>query len=625
LVEGAAALAYPVAAGNRLFWQESRPAEAGRVVLVRRGDEGTDEVSPPEFSARTTAHEYGGRAWAVGAGGKRVVSSNFADQRLWVLEAENEPYPLTPEPPERCGVRFACPAWSPDGSWVVAVRESHQVGAVLNDLVALRFGSSPVEPVVLAEGHDFYSSPVFSPDGEKLAFVCWDQPDMPWDRTELWQGKFTDGRFHGAHSVVGSPAGESVLQPRWAPGGWLTYISDRTGWWNLYSEEGEPLAPLDADFAGPAWAFGDSDYTFLADGTLIATWKVSGAGFLGEVRKGTAKPFNLPYTAFAHLAAAGDSVLVVAGGPAVAPELVRVSDGGGAVEVLRRSQPARLPPEWVSVGEPFTFPTGEGEEAHAIYYPPQNPEQVAPPGEKPPVIVTSHGGPTSAASSVLELRTQFWTTRGFGVVDVDYRGSTGYGRAFRRSLEGRWGLADAEDCAAAAEQLVRWGRADPRRVVIRGSSASGLTVLSALARYPVFAAGTVLFGVADLALLARQTHKFERHYLERLVPEAEWAARSPMQLVGRVTAPVLFFHGLDDRVVPPEQSRAMAKALRSQGVTAVLIELEGEGHGFRRAESLVRVQEAELAFYGEVLGFEPAGDLSAAKASLAAGRNWQPS
>ncbi len=592
------------------------------MAVVRRGAAGTDELLPPEFSARTTAHEYGGRAWAVGAGGRRVVSSNLADQRLWVLELGREPYPLTPEPSEAGGARFACPVWSPEGTWVVAVRERHQAGVVLNDLVALRSSGSPCEPVVLAEGHDFYSSPVFSPDGERMAFVCWDHPDMPWDRTELWQGRFADGRFHGAKPVVGRAAGESVLQPKWGPDGRLTYLSDRTGWWNLYTEDGEALAPMQADFAGPAWTFGDSDYTFLPDGSLIATWRANATGWLGQVRDGTAKPFDLPYTSFAYLAPGRDGVLVVAGGPAVAPELVRVSEGGVAMEVLRRSRPARLSPEWISAGEPFTFPTGAGEEAHAIYYPPCNPEQVAPSGEKPPVIVTSHGGPTSAASSVLELRTQFWTTRGFGVVDVDYRGSTGYGRAFRRSLEGRWGLADAEDCAAAVEHLARSGRVDPARVVIRGSSASGLTVLSALARYPAFAAGTVLFGVADLALLARDTHKFESHYLARLVPEGEWVDRSPLQFVGRIGTPVLFFHGKDDRVVPPEQSRAMAQALRSRGVTAVLIEFEGEGHGFRRAGTLVQVQEAELAFYGEVLGFEPAGDLSAAKALLEAGRNW---
>ena len=407
-----------------------------------------------------------------------------------------------------------------------------------------------------------------------------------------------------------------MVQPKWAPDGSLVYISDRTGWWNLYAEGGRPLAPMEADFAGPAWAFGDSDHVFLEDGTLLAIWRSGGTCKLGVVEGGRARPLSLEYQWFAHLAAAGDDVLVVAGSPTVPPELVRISTDDGLVEVLRRSRQATLSPELVSAGEPFSFPTGAGEEAHAIYYAPRNPGYEGPKGEKPPLIVTSHGGPTGSTARVLDLRAQFWTTRGFAVVDVDYRGSTGYGRAYRLALDGRWGVADAEDCAAAAEWLAKAGWSDVDRAVIRGSSASGLTVLAALARHDVFAAGTVLFGVADIATLAISTHKFESRYLERLVPEEEYAARSPLNLVPRIAAPVLFFHGLDDKVVPPDQSRQMASALRDKGARAVLIEFEGEGHGFRQAATLIRVQEAELAFYGEVLGFEPAGDLSSAHAEL---------
>jgi dipeptidyl aminopeptidase/acylaminoacyl peptidase len=461
---------------------------------------------------------------------------------------------------------------------------------------------------VLAEGHDFYSSPEFSPTGEKLAFICWDHPDMPWDSTELCWGYFRDGSLDDVSTVVGLDARESVLQPRWAPDGGLVYISDRTGWWNLCSGQGEPLAPMDADFAGPAWSFGDSDYVFLADGTLVASWRSAGRCRLGLIAGGIARPLSLPYTWFAHLAAAGQDLLAVAGGPLVAPELVRVNVRNSSVEVLRRSTRAVLPPDWVSAGEPFSFPTGDGEEAHALYYAPRNPCYQAPEGELPPLIVTSHAGPTGSASAVLSLRAQFWTTRGFGLVDVDYRGSTGYGRAYRKALEGRWGIADADDCAAAARWLVKEARVDPARVVIRGSSASGFTALAALARHGVFAAGAVLYGVADLALLAKTTHKFESCYTSRLVPEEQYAARSPLQMVRHIAVPVIFFHGLDDKVVPPEQSRSMASALRDRGVRAALVEFEGEGHGFRQAATLVRVQRAELAFYGEVLGFEPAGD-----------------
>jgi len=648
LVAGALKVAHPACAGKWVLWQEARPAEAGRVVVVRRDSTSGEDVEllPPEFSARTTVHEYGGRAWAVGANGELLVTSNFSDQRLWLLRSLQQPLALTPEPAGQAGFRYACPALSPDGRWVVAVRERHEAGNVANDLVAVPLGGGTGQLLVVAQGHDFYSSPAFSPDGREIAYLCWDHPDMPWDRTELWRAAFKDGRLAEARAEVSCSAGESVLQPGWAPDGRLVYISDRSGWWNIYSEGARALAPMEADFAGPPWAFGESDYAFVANGTLVATWSTQGTGYLGLVHGGKAYPFDLPYTSFAHLAPAGDGVLAVAGGPSVAPELVMVSAQGaqlraglhgeaGAcaprawlepltrpkeVRVIHRSQPPVLDAKRVSTGEPFSFPTGNGEEAHAIYYPPRNPGHEVPPGEQPPLVVTSHGGPTGAASRVLDLRVQFWTTRGFGVVDVDYRGSTGYGRHYRQSLEGRWGLADAEDCAAAARWLVRSGRADPERVVIRGSSASGLTVFAALAHYPVFAAGTVLYGVADLELLAASTHKFESRYIERLVPKAQYRARSPLQFAGDIRVPVLLLHGLDDRVVPPEQSRAMARALSSKGVPTVLIEVEGEGHGFRRASTLVRAQEAELAFYGEVLGFVPAGDLSVARADLAAGR-----
>jgi len=627
LVEGALSLAYPTCAGGRVHWQEGRPLEGGRVALVSRDLAGGDEAEllPSGFSARTTVHEYGGRAWAVGPQGAFVVSSNFTDQRLWLLRPSEPPVPLTPEPSEAGSARFGCPVLSPDGRWAVAVRERHEGATVANDLVALALGNRGRGLQVIAEGHDFYSSPVFSPDGRQLAYLCWDHPNMPWDCTELRRARFSDGRLEGTQAVVPSEAGESVLQPGWGPDGHLVYISDRSGWWNLYREDGEALAPMEADFAGPPWALGDSDYAFLASGALVATWRTGGTGYLGEVRGGKARAWELPYAAFAHLAPAADAVLAVAGGPTVAPELVRVEAGApGAgrptLQVLRRSRPPTLAPEWLSVGQPFSFPTQGGERAHGVYYPPRHAEATAPPGERPPLIVTSHGGPTSAASRALDLRVQFWTTRGFAVADVDYRGSTGYGRQYRRCLEGRWGLADAEDCAAAASWLVRSGRADPSRVVARGSSASGLTVLAALARQRIFRAGTVLYGVADLARLAASTHKFESHYIERLVPEADYAARSPLHLAGAIAAPVLFVHGLEDRVVPPEQSRSMVAELRSRGVPAVLVEVAGEGHGFRRAETLARVQEVELAFYGQVLGFAPSGDLSRAEADLAAGR-----
>jgi dipeptidyl aminopeptidase/acylaminoacyl peptidase len=537
---------------------------------------------------------------------------------------------VSAEPPSERSVRFGCPLVSPDGRWVIAVRERHVDGEVYNELVAIALFGDLVEPSVLADGHDFYSSPELSGDGEQLAFVCWDHPDMPWDRSQLWRGRFSGGKLSDLRSVAGQDGAESVLQPKWAPDGRLAYISDRTGWWNLYIED-EALAPMGAEFAGPAWNFGDSDYAFLPDGRLFATWKSAGTAYLGVVDGGAAHPLHLPYTYFAHLSPATlegeDCVLAIAAGPACSPELVRVSVAGN-VEVLRRSRPEVLGEEWISAGEAFDFPTGDGEVAHAVYYPPRNPGYVAPEAELPPLIVTSHGGPTANASRVLDLRTQFWTTRGFGVVDVDYRGSTGYGRSYRGALDGRWGLADVEDCAGAAQWLAESGRVSPDRMMIRGASSSGLTAMAALARHRTFSGAVVLFGVADLRSLTATTHKFESRYVGRLVPDSELVARSPIELVGKITTPVLFVHGLDDKVVPPEQSRRMVSALRQNGVRALLVEIEGESHGFRKAPSLVRTLEAELAFYGSVLGFDPGGDLSRAKADLAdaetpAGATWR--
>lgn len=622
LVEGALGLGYPVLAGSAVLWQEARPSEGGRIALMAWDGSGSEpsELLPRDMSSRTTVHEYGGRAWAAGGpGGETVVASNFEDQRLWDVSPGRPPRPLTPAPDDRHAVRFACPAISPDGAWVVAVRERHQADGVVNDLVAVPTGGPGV--VTLAEGHDFYSDPVFSPDGQELAFICWDHPDMPWDRTQLWRGRFAAGRLTGIQAVAGQEGAESVLQPRWLDGGAIAYVSDRTGWWNLYRRGPGPqgpelaLAPMSAEFAGPAWVFGDSNYAPLADGALMAAWDTGGTGYLGLVENGVARPLEMPYNDFWHLAPAGPHLLAVAGGPARPPEIIRTGPGGD-VSVLRRSRPTTLEEDWVSKAEAFSFATTGGQEAHGFFYAPRNPLAGAPADELPPLIVTSHGGPTSRTSTWLDLSVQYWTTRGFAVAAVDYRGSTGYGRSYRQALDGQWGVADVEDCVAAARWLAGRGWAGAARMMIRGGSSSGLTAMAAAARHP-FAAVVVRFGVAEVASLAATTHKFESRYIERLVPAGEMAARSPLNMVGAIHSPVLFFHGLDDKVVPPSQSRQMVQALRDNGVKALLIEIEGEGHGFRRASTVVRAQEAELAFYGEVLGFEPAGDLSRARADLA--------
>lgn len=620
LVAGALGLGYPTTSRYGLTWEEARPEEAGRVAVVASSDGGATitELLPPGMSARTMVHEYGGRAWAIGGPGRDlVVSSNMADQRLWDVTPGRSPRALTPEPSEPRSVRFASPVFSPDGKWVVAVREAHhgpRADSVTNELVAVAVDQPPSEPRVLASGHDFYSSPAWSANGEELAFICWDHPNMPWDATQLWRGRFSAGELDNLALVAGHD--ESVQQPQWAPDGALLYISDRTGWWNLYRDDVD-LAPMEAEFAGPPWAMGGTDYAVMGDGTVVAVWRSSGTQHLGIVEDGRARAWDLPFTSFSHLSAAADDgengVVCVVGGPDVPPQIVRLSDKD-RVEVVRRSRPGTWPKEMTSVGEAFSFATGDGATAYGTYYAPVNAGFRAPPGELPPLIVTSHGGPTSSASHVLNLGFQYWTTRGFAVVDVDYRGSTGYGRPYRNSLYGLWGLADVEDCAVAAQWLADQGKADAGRMVIRGASSSGLTALAALVRYPTFAAGCVAYPTVDLAALAAGTHKFESRYTDRLVPADELDARSPQ--ASGIKVPVLFFHGLDDKVVPPAQSRDMAAAIRREGGHAFLVEVEGEGHGWRRAPTRVRAQEVELAFYAAVLGFEPDGDLSRARADL---------
>ncbi len=630
LVAGALGLGFPRARGTGVVWQEARPEEGGRVALVAAevrsgGLVGERELLPAGASARTGVHEYGGRAWALTPPGD-LVSSFGSDQRLWSVRADRSgPVPLTPEPVPARSVRFACPCAHPDGQWAVAVRERHLAASVVNDLVAVPLPGGG-EPTVLATGHDFYSSPTFSPDGARLAFVCWDQPHMPWDATQLVVGEFADGSLRDLRTVAGGASGraESVLQPSWSPEGELCYVSDRTGWWNLYLQD-RPLAPMEAEFAGPAWAFGDSDHAWLEDGRLVATWSARGRSYLGLVEEGRARPFELEETQFSHLSPVGagwplgPGVLAVSGGPR-APRRLAHFGPEGQVTTLKWSAPRALADEWVSLGRHFSFPTTGGATAHAVFYPPTNPLFEGPVDQAPPLVLTSHGGPTGASSSALELRAQYWTTRGFAVVDVDYRGSTGYGRAYRDALEGGWGVLDVDDCLAAVAAVGKAGWADVARALARGSSASGLTVLAVLARGGA-AAGAVRYPVCDLATLVDGAPKFESGYLSRLVPTSAAAQRSPLGLAASVHVPVLILHGLQDSVVPAAQSVAMAAELRRAGNPAALVLLDGEGHGFRQSWALVRAQELELAFYLETLGLAGTGDRTpSALAELAAAR-----
>jgi dipeptidyl aminopeptidase/acylaminoacyl peptidase len=583
LVERAVSLSDLQVSGGALYWNEGRPSEAGRQVIVRwePGGEPVD-VLPTPFSARTTVHEYGGGAFTVAGG--TVYFSNFADQRLYRLDAE--PTPIAGDARYAdCDVR---------GDRLVCVRERHLDGEVINDIVEVGDG----EPEVLAAGHDFYAAPRFAPDGS-LAWVAWDHPRMPWDGTVLEPG-----------GVAGGPD-ESVTQPRWSPAGALHWISDRTGWWNIY-REGEALHPMEAEFAEPDWVFGNSNYDFLPDGRIVAHW-TGHLGVLGEA------PLDVPYTSFASVRAFGDKVAAIAASPTQAPAIVVIDPATAEVTVVRESRPTPVDAGYLSTPRRIDFPTSGGRTAHALFYPPANRAATGPPGALPPLVVTSHGGPTSQASTALNLRTQFWTSRGFALVDVDYGGSSGYGRAYRQQLNGRWGVVDVDDCVAAADHLAAAGEVDGRRMTIRGSSASGLTTLLALTR-GIFAAGASLYGVVDLAALATDTHKFEARYLDGLVgpwPEAAdlYRERSPIHHAEELAAPLIIFQGLDDKVVPPAQAEVLVDALRRAGLPFAYLTFEGEAHGFRKAETIQRVMEAELSFYAQVLGFNPAGGIEPVRIS----------
>ena len=607
LVEAVVRLSQLQVHEHTLYWIESRPNEGGRDVIVRsEPGESPKDAIVDGFNARTRVHEYGGRCFAVH--GERLVFSNWRDQRLWLQAASAAPEPLTPEPDAPASLRYADPVFTNDGAWVICVREMHSPdGRVINDLVAVRAdGDGAGDPRVLIAGNDFYSAPRLSPDGTRLAWVTWNLPDMPWDATVLWSASLGENCTLGAAHPVAGGDGESITQPRWSPSGVLHYVSDRSGWWNIYDEEGRPLCPMDAEFGRPDWTFGASTFGFLDDDTLIAVWGSGGVDHLGLVHGGRAHKLPLTFSYVASLVTANGTVAAIASSPNEAAAVVTLDPIRRSADVVRRSQEPFLDPETVSAPSPLQFPTGNGQTANLLLYPPANSRFTGPEGDRPPVVVFIHGGPTGQAVPAFDRGVQYWTSRGFAVADVNYRGSSGFGRAFRNLLVGSWGVADVEDCSVAIDWLHSQGLVDGTRAVIRGGSAGGFTTLAALAFTNTFAAGASLYGVADLELLARETHKFESRYLDSLVgpwPDAsdEYKRRSPIYHVERIVSPLILFQGSDDRVVPPDQSRLMFEALRERGVTVEYHEFEGEQHGFRRADTVMAVARAELDFYLRVL------------------------
>lgn len=596
-----------------IYWLESRPSEGGRSVLVRRdGSEPAVDVTPQPFNLRSRVHEYGGGAFAVDAG--TVVFVNFADQRLYRIDRGEAPAAITPE----IEVRFADFVFDRARGRVICIREDHRAGGEpVNSLVAVSLDGDDEGGTVLAEGHDFFAAPALSPDGTQLAWITWDHPNMPWDGTDLWLADVGADGMLGAPRHIAGGSEESVLQPEWSPDGVLHFVSDRSGWWNLYRCDNGVAAPLcakPAEFGLPLWQLGVKTYRFLADGSIGCVVIENGQSSLAMLRDGALETIPTPFAGTNAPQSYDGRLALAVGYKDAATSLVLFDPQDGGIEVLKRAASFDLARDDVSVAERIEFPTEGAKAAHGFYYAPANAGHRPPDGERPPLIVISHGGPTGATSDSLSLGIQFWTSRGFAVVDVNYGGSTGYGRAYRARLDGAWGIVDVDDCVNAARHLADRGLADPERLLIRGGSAGGYTTLSALTFRDTFKAGASHYGIGDLAALARDTHKFESRYLDRIIgpyPEAEsvYRERSPIHFTDRLDCPVIFFQGLDDKVVPPNQAEAMVAALKAKGLPVAYIPFEGEGHGFRKAENIKRALEAELYFYGRVFGFTPAGDI----------------
>jgi dipeptidyl aminopeptidase/acylaminoacyl peptidase len=618
VAEAGRRLAAPKLAGDgAVWWAEGRPSEGGRVVLMRRPAGGEPEAVTPEGSnARTRVHEYGGGAWSLVAD-DLVLFVDFADQRLYRQRLGEEPVAISPEPESPGARRYADMRLAPDGRTVVCVREVHGEGEAENQIVTLALDGSG-EPTVLASGRDFYSFPRVSPDGGWLAWTCWDHPNMPWDETELWVTPLESSG--DARLVAGGPE-ESVFQPEWDAAGRLHFVSDRDGWWNLYRDgdgEIERLTAEAAELGHPQWLFGGSTYAFLDGGSIAFIRCERGEERLFALDPGAERlrDLGLPYTSFGFpsLSARGTAVAFAAASPAGETAIVVYDLASGELEEARSASDEPVDPAYVSAPRAIEFATSGGETAHGFYYPPANPGFAGPADELPPLIVQSHGGPTSHATPYLDREYLFWTSRGIGVVDVNYRGSSGYGRPYRQRLQGAWGVVDTDDCIAAARYLAATGEVDGERLAIRGGSAGGYATLCALVFHDYFATGASYYGVADTETLATDTHKFESRYLDGLIgpyPERRdlYYERSPIHFVERLRSPLILFQGLEDEVVPPSQAETMVAALKRNGVPHAYLAFAGEAHGFRRSETEIRCLEAELYFYGRILGFEPADEL----------------
>ncbi len=606
-------LGSPTVDRSDLYWTESRASEGGRITLFRRsGDGHVVELTPAPFYVRSRVHEYGGGEYAARAGW--VVFSDFHDGRLYLIRDGQPPTPITPESDHR----FADLRIHPDRSLVLAVREDHTgPGEAVNTVVALNLdGRNDSGGTVLCSGADFYASPELASDG-RLAWTEWNHPNMPWDETQIFVGALAGTTLTGVVQVTGGP-GESAIHPRWSPDGRLLFLSDRTNWWNLYAWSGGAVTLLfsaESDFTTPPWRLGQSPYTVIDDDRILVSWTANGSMSVGRLTLSSQElvPLTSAGAETTSLSSSGERAAAVLASPDRPSRLCELDLASDQWTDVRSSSEITVAPELVSVARAVSWASEQGP-VYGWFYPPTNPGYVAPAGSLPPMITLSHGGPTASSPAIFDLSVQYWTSRGIAVLDVNYGGSTGYGRSYRQRLRGSWGLVDVADCAAGAVAMGTAGLADPHRLAISGGSAGGYTTLRALTATDVFSAGISLYGVGDLESLAKDTHKFESRYLDGLVgryPEDVdvYHDRSPIYHLDQLSAPILLLQGADDMIVPPNQAETMAAAARAKGLPVALIIFPGEGHGFRRSENIKASIEAELYFLGRVYGFLPADQL----------------
>jgi len=617
IVSGTIRLEQIVIDGPDIYWIENRPKEGGRYVIVRHSpDTQSTDITPPLFNARTRVHEYGGGSFTVAKG--ITYFSNFDDQRLYRQIPGSDPHPLTPEPDHR----FADIIIDNTRNNLICVREdhTHTKQEPTNTLVSIDLDLDN-ECRVLVSGHDFYSSPRLSPNGSHLAWLTWNHPNMPWDGTQLWIGEIEKDGSIGRIDKIAGGIDESIFQPEWSPDGTLYFVSDKSGWWNLYCRNNEnikPVCQMEAEFGLPQWVFGQSTYSFASKNRIICTYTKKGTWYLASIDtvSGKLDMINTPYTSIGYLKSAPGYIIFIGGSPTGAPSVVRLDLDTHKMHEMRCSSEivvgVDIDINYLSKPKPIEYPTEHGLTANAFFYPPRNPEFAAAPDEKPPLLVISHGGPTASTSDTFNLMIQYWTTRGIAVLDVNYGGSTGYGRQYRQRLDGQWGIVDVDDCVNGVRFLIKQGKVDSKRLAIKGGSAGGYTTLCALTFRNIFKAGASYYGVSDLEAMVKDTHKFESRYLDRLIgPFYEgnklYSERSPIDHIERLSCPVIFFQGLEDKIVPPNQTEMMVDGMRVKGLPVEYILFEGEQHGFRRAQNIKRALDCELDFYSKVFGFTLTG------------------